>query len=151
MDQFVSTVKSIEAGDLPPVLDIEEARSKAGQDEWKGFPIEQRTPLALQWLQEIEEKLGRKPLIYTRSGFVRNCFGDPGQLTQYLLWIAHYTSAPQPSVPIGWAAWTFWQYSESGKVAGINGNVDLDKFNGSIAELMDLAGSAPASDTAPSF
>ncbi|MBC7859686.1 MAG: hypothetical protein H7Z39_13135, partial [Burkholderiaceae bacterium] len=27
-------------------------------------------------------------------------------------------------------AWTFWQYSQSGSVAGVAGQVDLDRFNG---------------------
>ncbi len=103
VDQFVSTISSIEVGDLPPALDLEEARTSAGQDEWKAFPIKQRLPLALEWLEEVEEKLGRRPLIYTRSGFVKSCFGNPGGLTEYLLWIAHYIPAPQPTVPTGWA------------------------------------------------
>jgi len=144
--QFVSTVESIEVGDLPPVLDLEEARTSTGQDEWQAFPIEQRIPLALEWLEEVEEKLGRRPLIYTRSGFVKSYFGNAGQLANYLLWIAHYTPAPEPNVPTGWANWAFWQYSDSGQVSGIVGRVDLDRFNGSVAELTAFAGTVPAGD-----
>jgi len=150
MDQFVSALGSIDAGDLPPVLDLEEAATSTGQDEWQATPIEQRVPLVLAWLEAVEESLGVKPLVYTRRGFVKSCFGDAGGLTDYLLWIAHYTSAQKPAIPDGWADWTFWQHSETGQVDGINGNVDLDRFNGSVAGLMALAGSAPGGDPGPS-
>jgi GH25 family lysozyme M1 (1,4-beta-N-acetylmuramidase) len=47
------------------------------------------------------------------------------------LWIAHWTTASGPSVPANdWAGngWTFWQYTSSGKVSGISGSVDLDRY-----------------------
>jgi GH25 family lysozyme M1 (1,4-beta-N-acetylmuramidase) len=50
-----------------------------------------------------------------------------------VLWIANWTSASQPAVPAGdWAGggWTFWQHSSTGTVPGIDGYVDLDRFNG---------------------
>ncbi len=85
VDQFVSVVKAMGADDLPRVLDVEEARTSAGQDEWKAFPIAQRIPIVLEWLEQAEEGLGRRPAIYTRRGFVKSCFGDPGGLTECLL------------------------------------------------------------------
>jgi lysozyme len=44
-------------------------------------------------------------------------------------------------LPSGWLQWTFWQYSETGRVKGVNSSVDLDWFNGTIEELYQLAGS----------
>ena len=43
------------------------------------------------------------------------------RLTKYAKWVARYGSSPQCVNDYG-----IWQYSETGKVAGINGNVDLD-------------------------
>src|SRR5262249_30533285 len=126
----------------PPVLDIEEAKTSSGTDEWQAIPLDDRVDLVLKWLTAFEEKLGLKPVIYTRMGFVKSHLGDAGQLTEYPLWVAHYTSLQAPSVPEGWPTWTFWQYSQSGQVAGIVGSVDLDKFNGSVSQLRALAGSA---------
>src|SRR5260370_31299367 len=40
--------------------------------------------------------------------------------------------------PHGWTNWQFWQYSQAGSVLGIAGNVDMDYFNGSPAELAAL-------------
>ena len=148
VDQFVSTVGSIDAGDLPPVLDLEEAETSAGQDEWKTFPIEKRVSLAIAWLEQVEQRLGCRPFIYTRSGFVQSCFGSAGQLAQYALWIAHYTSAPQPTIPPDWEIWTFWQHSQTGQVSGIAGKVDLDTFRGSVAELTALTASGLVSGAA---
>jgi LysM repeat protein len=46
----------------------------------------------------------------------------------------------QPFLPRGWFKWTFWQYSEKGQVNGINADVDLDVFNGTLEELYKFAG-----------
>jgi LysM repeat protein len=43
-------------------------------------------------------------------------------------------------LPRGWFQWTFWQYSEKGRVNGINANVDLNVFNGTLEELYKFAG-----------
>jgi len=98
-----------------------------------------RVPLVLTWLERVEAALGLRPILYTRRGFVQTYFPDPGQLTDYLLWVAHYTGKPAPDVPAGWQDWTFWQFSETGTVPGIAGSVDLDRFNGTLEQLRALA------------
>ena len=35
-----------------------------------------------------------------------------------------------------WSSWEFWQYSSTGSVPGISGNVDLDVFDGTLLELL---------------
>lgn len=135
-EKFIAAVGTLAPGDLPPMLDLEE--TSAEKDEWDAVPLAQRVPLAVQWLTLVEQALGPKPIVYTRRGFVRQKFGDAGALKDYPLWIAHYTSAPKPSLPPGWTAWTIWQYSQTGKVAGITGNVDLDRFQGGPTELAAL-------------
>jgi len=53
------------------------------------------------------------------------------------LWVADW--APRrfgnPRLPSDWNGWEFQQYTSRGKVPGIIGNVDLDIFNGTAAEL----------------
>lgn len=137
---FLTTIGTLGINDLPPVLDLEEANTSADKDEWEALPVEQRMPLALEWLRGVEQALGRKPMIYTRSGFVKRCFGSAGALSDYPLWIAHYTDASKPAVPVGWTDWTIWQYSSHGQVKGINSEVDMDRFNGSHEELMTFVG-----------
>ena len=110
---FLRTVASLEAGDLPPVLDVE-AQSGTGGNLVSGV----RT-----WLDLVAQKLGRQPIIYTGPSFwnehLTSGFGS------YPLWVAEYgVSSPKPVN--GWDGWTFWQYSQSGAVAGVSGDVDVD-------------------------
>lgn len=46
---------------------------------------------------------------------------DVSKLTKWSKWVARYGSRPQYATDFG-----IWQYSETGKVSGIGGNVDLD-------------------------
>ena len=41
-----------------------------------------------------------------------------------------------PPLPVGWASWTFWQYTSSATIPGITGNVDASYSNGAIAALV---------------
>jgi LysM repeat protein len=43
-------------------------------------------------------------------------------------------------LPRGWFNWTIWQYSDKGKVNGINASVDMNIFNGTLEELYKFAG-----------
>lgn len=36
--------------------------------------------------------------------------------------------------------WTYWQVSSTGRISGIGGNVDLDAYNGTLAELKSWQG-----------
>ena len=133
---FIRTVGSLEDGDLPPVLDVE-AQSGTGGNLVSSV----RT-----WLDLVEQKLGRKPIIYTGPAFwnenLTSGFGS------YPLWVAEYgVSSPKPVN--GWDGWTFWQYSETGAVEGVSGNTDLDYFNGSPGDLAALT-SSPAGESADS-
>ena len=149
-DRFLSVVTGFQAGDLPPMLDLEEARSGTNSpDEWASIPFNERLPMALAWLEQVEQALGVRPVVYTRRGWLEPNLGAAGDLVNYPLWIAHYTAAAQPTVPGGWSRWTFWQYSKSGRVAGIYGPVDLDRFNGSQDDLATLASSAVSSPPQP--
>ncbi len=70
--------------------------------------------------------------------------GPPTWARDYPLWLAQYPNSyvegSQPYLPRGWFKWTFWQYSEKGRVNGINAKVDLNVFNGSLEDLYKFAG-----------
>jgi LysM repeat protein len=70
--------------------------------------------------------------------------GPPTWVKDYPLWIAqypsHYTPGMSPALPRGWFKWTFWQYSDKGRINGVNDFVDLDLFNGNLEELYEFAG-----------
>ncbi len=126
-DYFASVLEragGLEKGDLPPVLDFERATSGAN---------------VLKFLQRLEDKTGRTPIIYVNESFANSYLSDPA-FASYPLWIAEY-GVTSPKVPRTWSAagktWTFWQNSESGTVPGVpgSGETDLDQFNGSESDL----------------
>ena len=83
------------------------------------------------WLDEVYLQTGRRATIYTSASFWSASMGNTQSvaLAGYTtLWVANW-DVSSPSVPAGnWAGygWSFWQYSSTGSVSGINGNVDLD-------------------------
>ena len=59
--------------------------------------------------------------------------------TKYPFWVAYYTTNAQPLVPAnnwGGNGWLFWQYTETGSVAGIKGYVASNRFSGSFEHLI---------------
>lgn len=77
------------------------------------------TAFAYSFLKEIE-KGGYIPGLYTNIDFSNNYFFKSLQ-RDYDLWIAQYASRCSYSEPH-----VMWQYSESGRVSGIDGDTDLD-------------------------
>ncbi|MEA2519460.1 MAG: lysozyme [Chloroflexota bacterium] len=118
----------IAPGDLIPVLDLEVTN---------GLDVATLTAWAQTWLEQVHAATGLRAMIYTNPGFWQSSMADTDWFARNgypVLWIAHWTTASQPSVPAGgWggSGWTFWQHSNVGTVAGIGGSVDLDRFRGS--------------------
>jgi GH25 family lysozyme M1 (1,4-beta-N-acetylmuramidase) len=117
---------AIRSGDLLPVLDLEVSN---------GLGESALTAWAQSWLEEVEAATGVKPIVYTNRNFWSGSMANTDWFARngYRLWIAHWTTATQPTLPASdWAGqgWTFWQHSSTGTVPGISGNVDLDRFNG---------------------
>lgn len=115
--------------DLPPVIDIEAAG---------GLAPAQVAAKAKQWIDHVEAALGVKPIIYTGFYFWRDQVGAPAYGAQHPLWHAQYTSAACPNISAPWTEWAFWQFTSTGAVDGIAGNVDVNRFDGTMAELMAL-------------
>ena len=110
---------------LPPVIDSERAYGESYAT------VAQRT---LEALQEVERLTGTKPLLYCGSWFGSKL----GLCHEYDLWLAHYTTG-NPGVPAAWDNWTFWQYSERGKVPGVPGYCDLNWWHGTLLQLQKYA------------
>ncbi len=103
--------------DLPVVFDPELIpEDDARTDEVDG---EQFTKNAVAFCERIK-KAGYKPMIYTNLYWEASMF-DLYELEKYPIWYADYR--PTPQTPY---RFEYWQFSESGKVAGIHGGADLD-------------------------
>jgi lysozyme len=120
-------------GELPPVVDVEEFKK-----EYDGFTCEQLAGKLQQFSQGVEKELGRKPMIYTNHVTWSTSFCDHPYFIDHPLWLAAYTNQTEPRLPKGWKQWHFWQYTEKGRVEGIDGEVDQSYFNGTSEELKTL-------------
>lgn len=126
---FLSVLGPMQPGDLPPMLDVETAC---------GMQCAAIDSNALAWLTEVQQALGCTPLIYSSLAFWNSNLAACAALCAYPLWIAEYNNAAAPVLPHGVSGYAIWQHSQSGKVAGIAGAVDLDLFNGSAQALAQL-------------
>jgi lysozyme len=115
-------------GALPPVLDV----------EWNGqsrkCPGKLDRTAALEMirvmLHEMEAHTGKRPIIYTDVTFHADVL--EGELTEYPHWVR--STAAEPHVRYSNRRWTMWQYTTTGRVPGIRGDVDRNAFYGSEGE-----------------
>lgn len=126
-DHFINTVRPV-SGDLQLVLDLEvtDGRTPSQVRSW-----------TVSFINRVKARTGRPGIIYTGFFFWRDSAGNGSNLN-CPLWLAAYVSNPNNFVPAAWPFFTFWQYTSTGSVPGISGNVDRDAFNGSLTGLNNL-------------
>jgi GH25 family lysozyme M1 (1,4-beta-N-acetylmuramidase) len=134
-DLMLDMMGELQPGDLPPVIDVESNTDSTPP----------QTAAAVQaWVDHVEAATGVQPIIYTGRYFWQDHVASDA-FVDYPLWIAHYTDGC-PNIPDPWTTWAFHQYSSTGSVPGIAGNVDTNDFNGSYEDL--LAMTVPHSEPA---
>jgi lysozyme len=123
---FIDNVPK-ERGALPPVLDME-WNPDSPTCKKRPDPSVVRSEMKT-FLQIVERHYGKRPIIYTSIDF----FEDNGLsgFKGYPFWLR--SVAGHPSSRYGSHPWTFWQYTGTGIVPGIDGNADINVFNGSVA------------------
>lgn len=99
---------------------------------------------AVDFLREIEHRVGRKGAIYSGNR-IKETIKDLGPadrayVTSHRLWLCQY--GPKAKLPAGFANWWLWQYTGDGigpmphSIAGIAGSgIDLNTFNGTREQL----------------
>lgn len=109
------------AGDLPPVLDLEpDKKQVALMGGTSGMFSKVRT-----WLNIVHRATGMKPVLYVGQGFVNKYLPlAPDIKENYPIWIARYGQY-RPDIKLA-----FWQLTPYGRVRGIHGEVDINVFNG---------------------
>ncbi len=123
--QFYIDNVQLQQGDLPPVLDVE-TKSKSQSLETFRNNI-------LTWLDIIEKHYGVPPIIYTGVNFKEKYLSGEA-FNNYPYWIAHYYVEELKYT----GEWKFWQYTDVGRLPGIDGFVDFDTYNGSYYDLKKL-------------
>lgn len=115
-------------GILPPVLDIENAGTL------KPHQLKLWTRI---WLHRVKALTGRTPIIYTYGDFWTQSMRNSKEFTSYPLWLAHY-GVSRPRLVGGWKRYTFWQFTDRGRLAGAGVPLDMNVFGGSMAQLRAL-------------
>lgn len=110
---------------LPPVLDLEWNQSSKSCPGKIG--AEEALSKIDKLLEVMEAHTGKRPIIYTDIAFHRDVL--KGRYKNYEFWLR--SVAAEPYERFENRPWTFWQYTATGRVAGIKGAVDRNAFNGS--------------------
>ncbi len=121
---FIKTV-DLQPGDLPPVLDVETTNGSSSAIILNRMR---------SWLQIVEAHYGVRPVIYTNLRFYEKYLAR--EFADYPVWIARYNY--QPPRLSDRQHWHFWQYGDTGRINGIDGDVDFNVFYGSREELSVL-------------
>ena len=119
---------------LPPVLDMEwNPFSKTCTKRPDGKVVRAE---ARKFLRILEAHYGRRPVIYTTVDFYQET--GIGEIGGTEFWLRSVAGHPRKTYP--GASWQFWQYSGTGQVPGIAGDVDLNVFRGSPESWLAWSG-----------
>lgn len=126
---FSDRINEVGGLDLAPVLDLEVA---------EGLSPDQLAQWTRTFLQEVQLRTGRQPIVYTYRYFWIEQMANTTEFSEYPLWLAAY-QAVSPTPVGGWSQLDFWQRSDAGRVNGITGPVDMNLFNGDFGQLLRYA------------
>lgn len=114
--------------DLPIYYDIEDSSIINNQTTGS------RTQMCISFCSQIE-KAGYWAGVYSNLNWFRNYLNTDELRKRYTLWLAQYNSTNDIDCDI-------WQYSNTGSVNGISGNVDLDiMYRDLISDISKSTGS----------
>ena len=156
----VSAIGGLTARDLPYALDLENKCVKLNSNgSCATYATKSSVTLwAETFLAILNEKLGRKPILYSYASFLEGSMNKSAALSKYPLWLAQYAINPfdpinQPGLKPGgcyvhsWTSsacqsqWIIWQYSSCGigtKYGVPSARVDLNVFRGTAQNFIDL-------------
>lgn len=110
-------------GNLPPVLDMEwNPYSPTCTKRPPGAEVRRQ---ARVFMDIVERHYGQRPIIYTTVEFYRQT--GIGQLNEEF-WLRSTAKTLKRTYP--GQRWAFWQYTGTGVVPGVTGNVDINVFAG---------------------
>ena len=113
---FVDTIRGLDS-DLKLVLDLEQT---GGLDNYEV------TRQAIEFLEEVKNYSGLDVAVYTYTNFAQYNLYEGLGLSEYPLWIAQLSEGGPSPNPIWGNKYVAWQYSDTGRVRGINASTDLD-------------------------
>ena len=98
-------------------------------EEFGNLNNEEINAIGLAFIKKLEELTQKPVVIYSNTYTARTVWN--GEILNYPLWVAEY-GVSKPRDNGKWSTYVGWQYTDTGKVNGISGNVDRDKFTKEI-------------------
>lgn len=123
VNAFGALGQQLEPGDVV-ALDLEDPDAGGDLSEW-----------TLRWCQRVEQLLGFKPLVYCSPGYIQDhSLRNKPELGTYGLWLASWGVPTPPQAPAPWDLVAIHQYAvgSAGTIPGVQGEIDLNRFNGPI-------------------
>jgi len=135
VDFFLAAAAEISDAETMLVLDWEDA----------GVSLDD----AVEFLQLVEERSGRAPVLYSGHVLKEALAGSPDpRISQYRLWLCQYAS--EPVLPPGYYdGWWAWQYTDKGEVPGVTAPTDLNAYDGTVDQLIAEWSGGEAVEPAP--
>lgn len=116
-EYLLNTVKGYNIT-MPLVFDFE--YYPGGRLEKKNLSKAAQTNICLAFCKKVKAA-GYTPLVYANKSMLTSDLNASTISASYPIWLAHYTTKTDYA-----GDYDFWQYSSTGKISGISGNVDMN-------------------------
>ena len=116
---------------LPPVLDLEWNNHSECKNKHNKEDILEKVRVMLA---AMEAHTGKLPIIYTDINFHRDILA--GEHFPNTFWLR--STAAEPHHKYSSRGWTFWQWTQTGTVRGVRGEVDRNAFYGTRDDWMEF-------------
>lgn len=128
---FLSAIGKLSKSDFPLIVDFEENSIDKGCNQ---ADIQKNL---LTFLNILEQKTGKKPILYTDVN-IGNSQINNAVFSEYNLWIADYDTESAPRIPSVWKAktWTIWQKNPDYSMGTYSD--DYDVFNGNSDDFTNF-------------
>ncbi len=117
---FFAALISNYSYDCRPAIDYE---------TFSGLGASEINNIAAAFAETLQNAVDCLPLFYTDAYRAAHLWSDA--LTKYPLWVAEY-GVSSPATIGNWQSWSGFQYTDGGRIDGISGNVDLDRFTAAV-------------------
>ena len=98
-------------------------------ESFDNLSINEINEISKVFLETLQNATNKEVVIYSNSYSARNIFSK--NLNIYPLWVANY-GVSEPAGNDKWSTWVGWQYTSTGRVNGISGNVDRNQFTDGV-------------------
>ena len=132
--------------DLPIAMDFEYASDSptGGRLRTENLTRDQATNVCLAFCSYVATR-GYTPMLYANKSMLTNDMNASTIASRYPIWLAQYNSTATYT-----GAYSYWQYTSSGTVPGIEGRVDMNFYystDGSFSSKINIP--VPTGETAP--